>query len=91
METVAFERFREAFLAGDADEVAAAFTPDAAYATNAGVLLRGRDQINAGSSHWSRLRPPGAVVGLQDELLRAGSLDNERWELIESLVVNKRP
>jgi hypothetical protein len=39
VETVAFERFREAFLAGDADKVAAAFAPDAAYATNAGMLL----------------------------------------------------
>jgi uncharacterized protein (TIGR02246 family) len=83
VETVAFERFREAFLAGDAGQVAAAFTPDAAYATNAGVLLRGREQISAGSAAWFRLRPPGAVVELQVELLRAGSRDDLRWELIE--------
>lgn len=83
METVAFERFREAFLAGDAGQVAAAFTPDAVYATNTGVLLRGRDQIIAGSAQWFRLRPPGAVVELHVELLRGGSHDEERWELIE--------
>jgi uncharacterized protein (TIGR02246 family) len=83
VETVAFERFREAFLAGDADKVAAAFAPDAAYATNAGVLLRGRDQISAGSSQWFRLRPPGAVVELHVEVLQTGSHDDGRWELIE--------
>jgi uncharacterized protein (TIGR02246 family) len=83
MDTVAFERFREAFLAGDAGQVAAGFTPDGAYATNAGVMLRGRDEISAGSAAWFRLRPPGAVVELQVELLRAGSGDDLRWELIE--------
>jgi hypothetical protein len=39
VETVAFERFRAAFLAGDAGQVAAAFAPDAAYATNGGWLI----------------------------------------------------
>lgn len=82
MSTPAFGRFREAFIAGDADALAEAFVPDAAYATNSGVLLEGRDQIRIGAAEWFRRRPPGAVVEVETQILRFHASDDVRWELL---------
>lgn len=67
----AFERFRHAFRAGDGDQLADAFTPDGVYATNAGMLLEGREQIRAGAEEWFHRRRPGAVVELKREATAA--------------------
>jgi uncharacterized protein (TIGR02246 family) len=79
----AFQRFRDAFVAGDADQLAEAFAPDAAYATNAGILLQGRDQIRMGAAQWFSRRPPGAIVELETHLLRSHETGELRWELLE--------
>jgi len=83
MSAAAFEAFRSAFLAGDADQLAEAFTPDGAYATNAGYLLQGRDQIRTGAAEWFGRRPPDAIVNLDVRLLRSDEADALRWELLE--------
>lgn len=83
MSASAFEAFRDAFVAGDAGRLAEAFTPSGAYATNAGFLLQGRDQIRMGAAEWFSRRPPGAVVELQVRLLRSGQAEQLRWELLD--------
>jgi uncharacterized protein (TIGR02246 family) len=83
MTAPAFEAFREAFVAGDADRLVETFTPDGAYATNAGFLLQGRDQIRVGAAEWFGRRPSGAVVELEIRLLRSDGAANLRWELLE--------
>jgi uncharacterized protein (TIGR02246 family) len=79
----AFDAFRAAFLAGDADGLARTFTTNGAYATNAGFLLQGRDQIRAGAAEWFGRRPAGAIVELDVRLLRSDEADDLRWELLE--------
>jgi len=79
----AFEAFREAFVAGDADRLAETFTPNGAYATNTGFLLQARDQIRMGAAEWFSSRPPGAVVELDLRLLRSSEAGGLRWELLE--------
>jgi uncharacterized protein (TIGR02246 family) len=83
MSQPAFEQFRQAFLAGDADRLADAFMPEGAYAVNTGMLLTGRDQIRAGAAEWFRRRPPGAVVDVELNLIRLHESGQFRWELIE--------
>jgi hypothetical protein len=78
----AFGAFRDAFVAGDADALANAFTHDASYATNAGMLLSGHDQIREGARWWFTQRPPGAVVALEVEVVDQGTTEALRWELL---------
>ena len=82
MSRTAFDQFREAFIAGDADRLADAFEPDGIYATNTGLLLGGRDQIRHAAAAWFDYRPPGAVVELEVRVLRHGQSDRLRWELL---------
>jgi len=83
MSAPAFEAFQAAFLAGDGDALARTFTPDGSYATNAGYLLQGRDQIRSGAAEWFSRRPSNAVVELDIRLLRSGKSGTMRWELLE--------
>jgi uncharacterized protein (TIGR02246 family) len=83
MSAPAFDAFRDAFVAGDAGQLAETFTSTGAYATNNGFLLQGRDQIRMGAAQWFSRRPPGAVVELEVRLVRSDGTDQLRWELLE--------
>lgn len=82
MGTDAFERFRVAFVTGDADRLADAFEPDATYAANVGILLEGREQIRLGAAEWFARRPPGALVELEVRAVRDEQAGDLRWELL---------